>query len=88
MIFGPKYPAYLEANASTLPEADLKRYKEQQQTVIEIVAKFDEPGADKEGPFTEEEEATNAERHADIVALVAKVASTVSDYSRLELTLA
>lgn len=43
--------------------------------MIEIVAKFDEPGADKEGPFTEEEEAQNAERHADIVALVAKVCS-------------
>lgn len=51
----------------------MKRYKEQQKTVIEIVAKFDEPGADAEGPLSAEEEAKQAERHADIVALVAKV---------------
>ncbi|ORY88728.1 Pex19 protein family-domain-containing protein [Leucosporidium creatinivorum] len=62
-----KYPAYLETNAATLSEKDLKRYKEQQATVIQIVAKFDEPGADAEGPFSPEEEAKHAERHADIM---------------------
>ncbi|KAH8893261.1 hypothetical protein GQ53DRAFT_860284 [Thozetella sp. PMI_491] len=38
-----KFPAWLEKNRATTPEADLKRYEEQRALVREIVAKFEEP---------------------------------------------
>lgn len=37
-----KFPAWLEKNASSTPADDLKRYKEQQVFVREIVARFDQ----------------------------------------------
>lgn len=37
-----KFPAWLEKNAVTTPEEDLKRYKEQQVYVREIVARFEQ----------------------------------------------
>ena len=38
-----KFPEWLEKNRDKTPEADLKRYEEQQALVKEIVAKFDQP---------------------------------------------
>ena len=38
-----KFPEWLEKNRDKTPEADLKRYVEQQAMVKEIVAKFDQP---------------------------------------------
>ncbi|KAI9653722.1 MAG: Peroxisome chaperone and import receptor [Trizodia sp. TS-e1964] len=38
-----KLPAYLSAHNSTLSESDIKRYKEQQQVVGEIVGRFEAP---------------------------------------------
>lgn len=37
-----KFPAWMEKNSAKTPEDDMKRYKEQQTLVAEIVAKFEE----------------------------------------------
>lgn len=39
-----KFPAWMEKNVATQPEDDLKRYKEQQTFVKEIVARFEAKG--------------------------------------------
>jgi peroxin-19 len=39
-----KFPAWLEANRTTVDKADLERYEEQQKLVGEIVGKFEETG--------------------------------------------
>lgn len=38
-----KFPGWMEKNQGTIPEDDLKRYKEQQVLVKEMVTKFEEP---------------------------------------------
>ncbi|GAA5833993.1 hypothetical protein JCM11251_003585 [Rhodosporidiobolus azoricus] len=69
-----KYPSYLSSNRSTLPAADLARYEKQQVIVQSIVAKFEEPGADKPvGKGTKEEEERREKRTEEVVDLVAKM---------------
>ncbi|KAI5481644.1 peroxisomal biogenesis factor 19 [Pseudohyphozyma bogoriensis] len=67
---GDKYPEYLEKNASTLSEADLTRFKKQQQIVNAIVAKFEEPGADKTENLTPAEEEKAKVRSQQVADLV------------------
>lgn len=74
-----QYPAYLAQHRSTLPADDLARYEKQHGIVREIVAKFEEPGADQaagaEGPakLSAEEESKRQKRMDEVVDLVAKV---------------
>lgn len=68
-----QYPEYLDKNKETLSKEDLDRFTKQQKVVLEIVAKFEEPGADKEGGLTPEEEARRKARANEVVELVAKV---------------
>lgn len=68
-----QYPAYLSAHRATLSAADLERFEKQQQIVGQIVAKFEEPGADKEPPLTDKEEEERQQRLDAVVDLVAKV---------------
>lgn len=73
MLWHVQYPAYLSENAATLSPADRQRYGEQQAIVESIVAKFEEPGADKTSGGTAEEEAQRKERNGAVVFLVGKV---------------
>ncbi|CDR38412.1 hypothetical protein NBRC10512_003606 [Rhodotorula toruloides] len=68
-----KYPAYLEQHRSTLSAADIERYEKQRTIVRQIVDKFEEPGADKQPPYTPEEEAQRSARLDAVVDLVAKM---------------
>ncbi|KAK4058315.1 Peroxisome chaperone and import receptor [Microbotryomycetes sp. JL221] len=61
-----KYPAYLKENESKLPADDLKRFKQQQSIVNEIVAKFEQEGSDAD-------EDAKIERQNEITELVAKM---------------
>ncbi|KAK4705617.1 peroxin-19, partial [Phenoliferia sp. Uapishka_3] len=67
-----KYPAYLEENAATLDKSELARFKKQQIVVDQIVAKFEEPGADKETAegLSESEFAKRRQRQLDVAELV------------------
>lgn len=68
-----QYPAYLSTHRASLSAADLERFEKQQQIVGQIVAKFEEPGADKEPPLTDKEEEERQQRLDAVVDLVAKV---------------
>ncbi|KAK4050097.1 Peroxisome chaperone and import receptor [Microbotryomycetes sp. JL201] len=60
-----KYPEYLQDNESKLPAEDIKRYKQQQAIVNDIIAKFEErEPTDADG---------KAERQNEITELVAKM---------------
>lgn len=63
----------MTGNAGTLPAADFARFQKQQGIVAQIVAKFDEPGADKEEGLTPAEEERRKARGLEVVDLVAKV---------------
>lgn len=68
-----QYPAYLTENKASLSADDFDRYTKQSVVVSQIVAKFDEPGADKEGPLSAAEEKVKAERGLEVIELVGKV---------------
>lgn len=68
-----QYPAYLSQHASSLEPADRERFEKQHVLVGQIVAKFEEPGADKEPPLSAQEEEERSKRLEDVVDLVAKV---------------
>ncbi|BGP23259.1 Peroxisome chaperone and import receptor [Rhodotorula toruloides] len=68
-----KYPAYLEQHRSTLSAADIERYEKQRTIVRQIVDRFEEPGADKQPPYTPEEEEQRSARLDAVVDLVAKM---------------
>lgn len=69
-----QYPEYLKQNASTISAEDLERYKKQEEIVIQIVAKFDEPGADKDATaMSPAEEQRQKDRQGEVAELVAKM---------------
>ncbi|GAA5976349.1 hypothetical protein JCM10908_005468 [Rhodotorula pacifica] len=70
-----KYPAYLSTHGASLSSTDRERYEKQRVIVCEIVAAFEEPGADV-NPATKlapEEELKRAARTERVVELVAKM---------------
>lgn len=71
----PQYPAYLSAHGASLATADRDRYEKQRTIVCEIVAAFEEPGADVDpaAKLAPEEEQKRAQRTERVVDLVAKV---------------
>ncbi|KWU44270.1 Pex19-domain-containing protein [Rhodotorula sp. JG-1b] len=70
-----KYPAYLSAHGASLATADRDRYEKQRTIVCEIVAAFEEPGADVDpsAKLAPEEEQKRAQRTERVVDLVAKM---------------
>lgn len=77
---GPQYPAYLSAHGASLATADRDRYEKQRTIVCEIVAAFEEPGADVDpsAKLAPEEEQKRAQRTERVVDLVAKVSRAIS----------
>lgn len=71
----PQYPAYLSAHGASLATADRDRYEKQRTIVCEIVAAFEEPGADVDpaAKLAPEEEQKRVQRTERVVDLVAKV---------------
>lgn len=81
-----QYPAYLTAHAASLSTTDRDRYEKQRVIVSQIVAAFEESGADYD-PATETKESVSpeeAERRAErterVVELVAKVSGVQGGY--------
>ncbi|BGP54286.1 hypothetical protein JCM8202_000718 [Rhodotorula sphaerocarpa] len=70
-----KYPPYLSAHGASLSSTDRDRFEKQRVIVCEIVAAFEEPGADHdpEAKLSAEEEQKRAERTERVVELVAKM---------------
>lgn len=70
-----QYPPYLSAHGASLSSTDRDRFEKQRVIVCEIVAAFEEPGADHdpEAKLSAEEEQKRAERTERVVELVAKV---------------
>ncbi|KAM0754616.1 Pex19-domain-containing protein [Meredithblackwellia eburnea MCA 4105] len=69
-----KYPDYLTSNASTLSTEDKDRYQRQLVVVRSIVAKFDEPGAEKDDleldKLTAKEKEDRKRRREEVAELV------------------
>lgn len=78
----PQYPAYLSAHGASLATADRDRYEKQRTIVCEIVAAFEEPGADVDpsAKLAPEEEQKRAHRTERVVDLVAKVSRAISAF--------
>ncbi|GAA5865345.1 hypothetical protein JCM3774_004945 [Rhodotorula dairenensis] len=70
-----KYPAYLSAHSTSLATADRERYEKQRVIVCEIVAAFEEPGADVDpaAKLSADEEQKRVARTERVVDLVAKM---------------
>lgn len=83
----PQYPAYLSAHGASLATADRDRYEKQRTIVCEIVAAFEEPGADvdpaaKLAPEEEQKRVQRTERVVDLVAKVSRGNSAFPDPRR------
>ena len=83
----PQYPAFLSAHGASLATADRDRYEKQRTIVCEIVAAFEEPGADvdpaaKLAPEEEQKRVQRTERVVDLVAKVSRGNSAFPDPRR------